>query len=1648
MSMFNALNSNIEGEQYEAEEHSRELQIEQSFNILQDALIDLKNKDFEKSDSKFQELFQIDVVKPDRWGMYRNSSPTLDNLRYLCYRNRGMYYHLYLENNYERLNSQELVNCILKAVENLVESIQHSDADFAVTDLLARIFKSFNSVKLERLISEYEFTKQENLSLLLGRHRKFLLNDLTLMMNNYVELTNKLLVPNLSDNTIFERYHLEKYKDIKPEPLAFGPILSRISEMKKQDEEIMKKLDVFNVTLNEESWDEVAKALKNLLPSVKTSSLIGRNMDPYNEIEEPIEAVKFELSEAINNTPSLDRESERQEEEQDKESVRADDKSGNLAPSDIQTNEEARPNKRNDEHIDSTKPLQRSSKRFKEREQENSKELVMDVHKRFFGEFNTLLSYIHILPFCDFDTFASKFIIGSSDKQPEKFIPYTDLYECLKSWSSRYTDIFNQNDYLSSGSNENEELFQLNALLKSNAFDDKESFPRYLNDLDSDHIRSFISEVNAGNLHFHQVRLKLLFKLLGTYDEGNGRRLIIDYLWESQLLKIVLWFVFGIESNIFALINKNKGQCKYLALSIYELLVNHLGNIVEEITNKRIQGHKSADLKSQRNKVEKRIRSWHTLLEQIADEKDKELYVHFQWTHYCFLQYTCDIVDSRLSETLTSLENTIKDSDSSLDIAYPNYRHIPALNLNTVQSQKRKIRIIQNITVEDISEDTNSDTHSENHLETLEKVLLHILHPSTNHSNIDEEMVSFIFNSPFLLKIRLWGVLFSSYVKKSSIQDVQRIYFHVLDFMKGALTSPVYKESNPHGRHQMLLTVLTAIGYFSSQLTAILNSNRWESSDFVLEDCMFEELLQTFFFFYTVLFYESSAVNDVSNKSFFKRASKSSGKMKDIMIDLATLILYYYDLQAKLRTPAEQGIETTELIWSLHTLFGHFHFCDASNGKFLDLAEKLLCQFINNDSFLQLKQILWCRYHYTIASDNFSPDLHDTKAVEMEKIHSLPLGTYLIKLQYQNKNPYLSSSKTTLKQIMDNIIEKIGDPSTLDNHIISRNSFLLNEYLSRPITADLLKHTFSGATSLYLTSPNDELQQGMTAGLFYVSSLQSLGLYKMRKKSMQARPSELDSIIRMLKNDIIYNTNRFESWILLGKCYSYIVEDDLIWTSDKITVPEKKDVIALTQRKAILCYLMAISIYYSKLDRTIDDKKIILEALDDLGSMLISGYYNPMNKLCFSWKSSAENTMRLSETGEVVMEKTKKITTISDFNIEQSIFLCFNRACSLSGDIKSQDDVFVLNWSSFYNLAKFFFKTDGGNNCKLVAKYITQSCQIAYESSPAKDPIIEPHYLLVNACYKWVRRGVIGVNEALTLLSKDNQFFQEQEEFWVNDEGLAWDYQEKFFFDKIIRLLRHLLSVDKKKWQHRPRYRIARILFDDLGDVNGALEEMDSLISAKSINKNLVNIWKPDFERPGKHFIYTYQYLVLYLDLLFAIKDFNTTGLVIKKLRRFGSGTVNVNELLERAINVYTQSAKIKLQLQDKSYVEQILPTLNYQEFLKISEQLNQVFDQGKYPEEISSGLKLAFQLKKGHSGIAFDSVCLGIYFEYLYFPLARQDQSLTDVNDENNPALPSSGSVTSKSTPDPTSKPSAIKKRVTKKEVFDRVRLLVDKIT
>ena len=159
-------------------------------------------------------------------------------------------------------------------------------------------------------------------------------------------------------------------------------------------------------------------------------------------------------------------------------------------------------------------------------------------------------------------------------------------------------------------------------------------------------------------------------------------------------------------------------------------------------------------------------------------------------------------------------------------------------------------------------------------------------------------------------------------------------------------------------------------------------------------------------------------------------------------------------------------------------------------------------------------------------------------------------------------------------------------------------------------------------------------------------------------------------------------------------------------------------------------------------------------------------------------------------------------------------------------------------------------------------------------------------------------------NAALDILRKDLLF----KECFENDKIFLRDNEdsEELFYRQICTLLKHLTTLDKKNWHHRPQYRMARIYFEQFKDHQKALELMDKFISIRS-NKNLINIWKPDFERPGKHFVYTYQYIIFYVDLLVKNGDFNSIGIIIRKIKRFGSAMAYVNNAIDYSIKRYIE---------------------------------------------------------------------------------------------------------------------------------------------
>ncbi|KAH3682343.1 hypothetical protein WICPIJ_006690, partial [Wickerhamomyces pijperi] len=79
-----------------------------------------------------------------------------------------------------------------------------------------------------------------------------------------------------------------------------------------------------------------------------------------------------------------------------------------------------------------------------------------------------------------------------------------------------------------------------------------------------------------------------------------------------------------------------------------------------------------------------------------------------------------------------------------------------------------------------------------------------------------------------------------------------------------------------------------------------------------------------------------------------------------------------------------------------------------------------------------------------------------------------------------------------------------------------------------------------------------ETAEPRAEGVYFMQGLLALTLFKIRKRTMQGRSAELDFVIKMFEYDIASGSNRFESWLLLAQAYSFLAEDDIIWTSVKL----------------------------------------------------------------------------------------------------------------------------------------------------------------------------------------------------------------------------------------------------------------------------------------------------------------------------------------------------------------------------------------------------------------------------------------------------------------------------------------------------------------
>ena len=1602
MSSFTAVNLEHDDDFQEQEEHTRELQVEQGYSLYNAGLSLYKDKKLEEASQKFDQLLAIEILKSNRFGNFSYNSPAADRLRYLAYRNRGFLYVDYLHQNYESLDNHTIVDDLLKAVEYLLEALSHGHADYKCTDLLLTLLKAFNSKKLQRWVLELELAKDDfilNSSTLLPQWRNLISSEQQLVSDlNDLEHTSTFL------KSLFSLNNYQQLSDKEASPL-----MVKIQKMKREDENLFRELDFDEIILEEKTWEHLTQRLETLLPSRKTAFNYSKTSDPYTDLDDPIESIVLKFS-ASTEKKTMPFSSQDDILSKSLTSLQTDSKKDSELLSFFAQQELK--DSQNDESLHSKRLAeerpQRVSKRVRDKTTDTETDTKhSDIQQLFLKEFKMLLDAVGFSFASAEEVESIKFLKDTSSES----LVSSDMYDCISSWSNKYTEILKASE-----ANEREDSQGLtdfvNILKASLNLGDNTMSVKPLCD---EHLGSFVESVNSRKMHFHQVRLQLLFTLTSVGDKGEC--FITDRLWTGDLFKMIEYSVLTLEQHILPILNISKLYDVSIAVSIYEVLVNFFCKLSKELTLKRLQNQRVSDIENLMSKIMARINEWKMLFFRKVERTKfvKKIFLRHDWASL-YLTQSIHMADqeSFLAELQKFKQNLSQDDI----VSNCNYGELPSISKTDIDNLVLKYEIIYSFDSKDVAQE-----HKQ--VESLIKVL-----SNEKNSYTPQELTlqKFLLGCPIQVKLQIWTVIFNHLSKFGNSDIMERCFFTMLEYIDVFFNSPSYNTMEHLQRHQLFLSV---IGYLTN-LTKVYVDYLCKCDQLMptVSSSKMDLLLRYFRLFYSIINYEIMCIKDSQLQSFFKKAANSSQKLKTLLCCWSILIAVHYQQLLKRIPQWEQYVE--RLLNNFHALFAFFKFCDVADNAFLKYSEKILCGFDSSSVLPQIQQILYCRYHLQLSSGERSEvELHDTKKTDIDEESAIQIGSYLIRNQYGASNPMLfSGTKYSMKQIFDVIVDAIGTPNYETCFLAKRNECYFEEFLELPVKIMYFKNALNGSMGLDLVDTESPYEKVIKSKIVLVAAIQQFNIFKSRKRSNLARLSELDITRSLLKADIVYNSGRFESWYLLGKCYSYMAEDDMTWTSDKLIALDKKKITAAYQRKAIICHLMAINTFnkIARVDSNMkNEDEAILEAIfESLGEVLMTAWFQPMKGLCFS--QDLDHILCMDPHGELYETGASSAQTISEHNVKQLMLCCFD----IANMHVAKDQVMDSSsyWMVPFYKAKVNYKADKHfddyKSCALDA------CFAAINDKSSKTSfIMEPHYFIVSNCYKLVRNGALTVSEALTFLKQDNKLFELEESFWVC-EGIT----VKSFNEKLVQMLEILIGLDKKKWYHRPKYRIATIYAYSLANIDKAVEFMEELVFAASPNKSLVTIWKPDHELPGKHFVYITQYIRFYLELLFEKKDLAKIGQVSKKLRKFGSNMLKSNEMQDYATKMYAELVKMLFRFDEKEIVESFLPQVSNTIFTRTSSKiLETCLSLNSNEEAINVFLETNDQRKGSYT--QYDDLCIALYFKFLFLPTVENDPDYISTKE----TVDLDSFVKGKNVQN------QVKKRVSKKEVLEQVSQLCKKI-
>lgn len=794
-----------------------------------------------------------------------------------------------------------------------------------------------------------------------------------------------------------------------------------------------------------------------------------------------------------------------------------------------------------------------------------------------------------------------------------------------------------------------------------------------------------------------------------------------------------------------------------------------------------------------------------------------------------------------------------------------------------------------------------------------------------------QEMRKFLDSASVNLRLSLWQRLREAYEAIEYPPKVLSCYLRSIETLVGEFRTLTYQECSIPERHVKLISRLRIVDEVAVKVLQII---RGEKTAF---ECLSYEHMQSTMSAISQLLRIMSAANflqDTMRIAPVISIPRYEGLPASTFVNMMTRLndmqlrlwmLQYYLLKEGISQNAKEfpvpSDDLFEFLRHVHHAAGVRNFCHLAGRTFLRLAKDEILR-LDDVTEISNRETELCQVLY---------DLYGLKTfidpLECQEFSSVP--DILDKKTATNLLPFILSQaakinikdlpKHDLKATIEKVHGALGRPRS--NEDISLNGKIIKAFFKSPINPISLFNCLKGIGSLHTKHIPPEVAIPASKGWYFLMGNIALNKFRSQKRTGQGPTEDINFAQAFFLQDIEYSIDRWETWYRLAQANDTLLEEFVAWNADKMN----SNSVELTniQRTAINCYTMAVACAVRDADPDPQTRMKVAKLYKDFGNRMYASSREPFSMNAFTIKD-AEQKYYSGNITQIVYQNVpfSPLTTYTAWKISSVLF---KRASKADPD----------QWWNYYMLGKSLWKMycanadaegpppgKNGPSWEEVIKAIVNAIETLPEKKErGREPILEPHYKLVSIVHKLFQRRAIGYEKGEELL-KHTPFSHN-----LSSPGSADDWERY-----VIAVLKALRAADKSSWHHRIIARAAHVIYDDSTDMMVALAAKHELTQQTFTKTMAINVWKPENERPGRHFVYTTRYTRFFIHLLDQTGDKANLELLAKRVRRkqtdFFEHSKLWQELCLRYLKLLRRTGKIP-----DGHEDTATRSLNYDEF-------------------------------------------------------------------------------------------------------------------